>query len=107
AALLPRRTHRRARHIISSVALPFFAFLGFGVVTFTARDLPDPSRQLTRAMGLPVGIATVLHVAVAIGVRGTLPVQEVVASGATAIAVAAQPVLGNAGFWLMSVTALF
>jgi amino acid transporter len=106
-ALLAPSTYPSVRHIISSVALTFFAFLGFGVVTFTARDLPDPSRQLPRAMGLAIGIATVIYVAVAIGVFGTLPVHEVVASGATAIAVAAQPVLGNAGFWLMSVTALF
>jgi L-asparagine transporter-like permease len=34
-------------------------------------------------------------------------VQEVIASGGTALAVAAQPVLGRAGYWLMSVTALF
>ena len=105
--LLAPSTYPSLRQIISSVALTFFAFLGFGVVTFTARDLPDPSRQLPRAMGLAIGIATVIYVAVAIGVFGTLPVHEVVASGATAIAVAAQPVLGNAGFWLMSVTALF
>ena len=38
---------------------------------------------------------------------GTLTVDEVVESGATAIAEAAEPVLGNAGFWLMTVTALF
>jgi amino acid transporter len=31
----------------------------------------------------------------------------VVSSGATALAVAAEPVLGRAGYWLMSVTALF
>jgi len=31
----------------------------------------------------------------------------VIAAGPTAIAVAAQPVLGDAGYWLMSVTALF
>ena len=28
--------------IVASVALTFFAFLGFGVVTFTAKDLADP-----------------------------------------------------------------
>jgi amino acid transporter len=38
------------RDIVSSVALTFFAFLGFGVVTFTAKDLADPSRQLLRAI---------------------------------------------------------
>jgi hypothetical protein len=37
------------RDIVSSVALAFFAFLGFGVVTFTAKDLADASRQLPRA----------------------------------------------------------
>ena len=36
--------------IISSVALTFFAFLGFGIITFTAKDLAKPSRQLPRAM---------------------------------------------------------
>jgi len=93
--------------IVSSVALTFFAFLGFGVVTFTAKDLADPSRQLPRAMFLALGIATVVYVAIAFGVFGTLTVDKVISSGATAIAVAAQPVLGRAGFWLMSVTALF
>src|SRR6185369_13969548 len=41
------------------------------------------------------------------GVYGTLTVDEVIASGGTALAVAAEPVLGSAGYWLMSVTALF
>ena len=95
------------RDIVSSVALTFFAFLGFGVVTFTAKDLADPSRQLPRAIYLALGIATTIYVAVALGVFGTLTVDEVIASGGTALAVAAEPVLGRAGYWLMSVTALF
>jgi amino acid transporter len=95
------------RDIVSSVALTFFAFLGFGVVTFTAKDLANPSRQLPQAVYLALGIATVVYVAVALGVFGTLPVDEVIASGGIALAVAAEPVLGMAGYWLMSVTALF
>jgi amino acid transporter len=95
------------RDIVSSIALTFFAFLGFGVVTFTAKDLADPSRQLPRAIYLALGIATTIYVAVALGVFGTLTVDEVIASGGTALAVAAEPVLGRVGYWLMSVTALF
>jgi amino acid transporter len=95
------------KDIISSVALTFFAFLGFGVITFTAKDLPDPRRQLPRAMFLALGIATVIYVAVSLGVFGTLSVAKVIESGGTALAVAAQPVLGRAGYWLMTVTALF
>jgi amino acid transporter len=95
------------RDIVSSVALTFFAFLGFGVVTFTAKDLADPSRQLPRAIYLALGIATTIYVAVALGVFGTLTADEVISSGGTALAVAAEPTLGRAGYWLMSVTALF
>jgi amino acid transporter len=95
------------RDIVSSVALTFFAFLGFGVVTFTAKDLTNPSRQLPRAIYLALGIATTIYVAVALGVFGTLTVDKVIESGGTALAVAAEPTLGRAGYWLMSVTALF
>jgi amino acid transporter len=95
------------RDIISSVALTFFAFLGFGIITFTAKDLANPSRQLPRAMYLALGIATIIYVAIALGVFGTLTVEQVISSGGTALAVAAEPTLGKAGYWLMSVTALF
>jgi amino acid transporter len=93
--------------IVSSVALTFFAFLGFGIITFTAKDLADPARELPRAVYLALGIATVIYVAVALGVFGTLTVAEVIDSGGTALAVAAEPTLGRAGYWLMTVTALF
>jgi amino acid transporter len=95
------------RDIVSSVALTFFAFLGFGIITFTAKDLERPSYQLPRAMYLALGIATVIYIAVALGVFGTLTAEQVIASGGTALAVAAEPTLGQAGYWLMSVTALF
>ena len=95
------------KDIVASVALTFFAFLGFGVVTFTAKDLADPAHQLPSAIYLALGIATVIYVAVALGVFGTLTVDEVIESGGTAIAVAAEPTLGRAGYWMMTVTALF
>lgn len=105
--LLAPSTYPPFADIVSSVALTFFAFLGFGVVTFTAKDLADPSRQLPRAMYLALGAATAIYLAVSVGVFGTLTVDEVIDSGGTALAVAAEPVLGRAGYWLMTVTALF
>src|SRR5438034_3689529 len=95
------------RDIVSSVALTFFAFLGFGIITCTAKDLAKPSRQLPRAMYVALGIAPVIYIAIALGVFGTLTVDKVISSGGTALAVAAEPALGKAGYWLMSVTALF
>jgi len=106
-SLLAPSKYPPLQDIISSVALTFFAFLGFGIITFTAKDLARPKRQLPRAMYLALGIATVIYVAIALGVFGTLTVDKVISSGGTAIAVAAEPTLGRAGYWLMTVTALF
>ena len=96
----------RVPDIIASVALTFFAFLGFGVITFTAKDLPNPSRQLPRAIYLALAIATTVYVAVSLGVFGTLTADQVVEYGTTAIAEAAKPTLGQAGYVLMVITAL-
>lgn len=107
SALLDPAGYPSVREIIASVALTFFAFLGFGVITFTAKDLPDPSRQLPRAMYLALAIATTVYVAVSLGVFGTLTADQVVAYGTTALAEAAKPTLGQFGFVLMVITALF
>jgi amino acid transporter len=94
------------RSIISSVALTFFAYLGFAVISFAAGDLRDPQRNLPRAMYLALGATTLLYVAIAIGVFGTLTVDEVIHYGPRAIAEAARPTLGEAGYAAMAVAAL-
>lgn len=106
-ALLAPSGYPTLRQISSSVALTFFAFLGFGVITFTAKDLPEPTRQLPRAIYLAIAIATVVYVAISLGVYGTLTVPEVIAAGDTAVAEAAKPTLGDLGFTLMALTAMF
>ena len=106
-SLLAPADYPGPQQIIASVALTFFAFLGFGVITFTARDLPDPRRQLPRAVYLAIGIATTIYVAVSLGVFGTLTADQVVEYGETAIAEAAKPVLGDFGYALIVITAIF
>jgi amino acid transporter len=104
--LLAPSGYPSARSIVSSVALTFFAYLGFAVISFAAGDLRRPERNLPRAMYMALGITTVLYVAIAVGVFGTLTVAEVVHYGPTAIAEAARPALGSAGFTAMSIAAL-
>jgi amino acid transporter len=82
--LLARSTYPPRVDIVASVALTFFAFLGFAVISFTGADLPDPARNLPRAMYLALGITTTLYVLVSLGVFGTLTVQEVIDNGETA-----------------------
>ena len=92
--------------IISSVALTFFAYLGFNVITFAVGDLRDPARNLPRAMYSALGITAVVYVLISLGVFGTLTTAQVVDYGETAIAEAARPALGDAGFTVMAIAAL-
>jgi amino acid transporter len=93
--------------ILASVALTFFAYLGFNVITFTAGDLRDPAHDLPRAMFGALGLTSLTYILIAVCVFGTLTVAEVVKFGETAIAEAARPALGDAGYTLMAVAALF
>ena len=92
--------------IVASVALTFFAYLGFSVITFAAGDMRDPERDLPKAMYRALGVTTILYVLISLGVLGTLSVDETIAYGETAIAEAARPALGDAGFTMMAIAAL-
>jgi amino acid transporter len=94
-------------YIMASVALTFFAYLGFGVISFSGGDIENPKVNMPRAMYISLGFTTVLYVALAIGVFGTLTVDEVIANKDTALAVAALPIFGTAGYTMISISALF
>ena len=67
--------------IVASVALTFFAFLGFSVITFAVGDMRNPASDLPKAMNRALGVTTLVYILVAVSVFGTLTVAEVVAYG--------------------------
>lgn len=93
--------------IFASVALTFFSYLGFGVIAFTGGDLVDAKKNLPRAMYISLGFTILLYVSLALGVFGTLTVEEVIANAETALAVAALPIFGAIGYTMISIAALF
>ena len=76
------------------------------MITFAAGDLRNPARELPLAMYAALGVTTVLYVLISLGVFGTLTVEEAIGYGETAIAEAARPALGEAGFTMMAIAAL-
>jgi len=93
-------------NIFYSLAVTFFAFEGFRVITNTAEDMPDPARTLPRAMMAAVVIVMLLYVAISFSVFGNLPVAKVIAARDFALAQAALPVFGQVGFTVVTITAL-
>ena len=106
-ALLDPAGYPPMRQVLASVALTFFAYLGFGVISFSGGDIKDPNKNMPRAMYISLGFVLLLYVALALGVFGTLTVEEVIANADTALAVAALPIFGDFGYTMISIAALF
>lgn len=104
--LLSPEHYPPAGDIFFSLAITFFAFEGFRVITNTAEDMPDPSRTLPRAIMAAIVVVMLLYVAIAFAVFGNLPVDKVIEARDFALAEAALPIFGKAGFAVVAATAL-
>ena len=96
-------------HLVAAVyaaTLFFLSYTGFGLVTNASEDIENPQRNVPRAIYLSLLIATIVYVSVAIVAIGTTPVEELVKAKEYALAEAAKPVLGEAGFALVGLGAL-
>jgi amino acid transporter len=92
--------------VLFSLAITFFAYEGFRIITNAAEDMPDPARTLPRAIMTSILLVMVLYVAVSLAVFGNLSADEVVKAQDYALAEAARPIFGAAGFTIMALAAL-
>ncbi len=84
----------------------FVAYEGFELIANSAEDVREPGRTLPRALYASVLFVTVLYVSIATVAVGRLAPAEIVAARDYALAEAARPFLGQAGFTLIAVAAL-
>ncbi len=93
-------------NVFSSIALTFFAFEGFRVITNTAEDMENPQTTMLKAMMIAIGLVMLLYVAVTFAVFGNLSLSEIVQAQDYALAEAAKPAFGDLGFTIMAIAAL-
>ena len=84
----------------------FLAYEGFELIANTAHDVRDVARTLPRAYFTAVGFVLALYVLVSLVTVGNLPVDTIVAAKDYALAEAARPFLGQAGFTLIAIAAM-
>ena len=94
------------KNIFSALALTFFAYAGFSVITNTAEDMQDPSKEIIKAMMIAISLVMVLYIAVTFAVFGNLPLDEIIKAKDYALAEAAKPAFGETGFKIMAIAAL-
>lgn len=92
--------------IVTAAGMLFVGYEGFGLVTNAAANMTRPRRELPRAIYGSVAIVMAIYVLVALAVVTNVPLAVLHRLGDSALAVAARPSLGEAGFRLVAVAAL-
>lgn len=96
-----------ATTIALSFGVTFLAFEGFGLITNAAGAMQNPNRDLPKSIYLAIGVTIIIYVLVALTTFGNLTSEQVASNKEYALAAAAKPALGQIGFAIMGVAALF
>ncbi len=96
-----------AKSVLFGAGVLFIGYEGFGLVTNAAADMRDPKKMLPQALYTSVILVIAIYLAVAVTVTGTLSDYEIEQARDYALAAAAKPFLGEFGFRLIAVAALF
>ncbi len=93
--------------ILFGAGVLFIGYEGFGLVTNAAANMQNPQKLLPRALYTAVLLVIALYLVVAVTVTGNLTNAEIARASDYALAEAAKPFLGDFGFHLIAVAALF
>jgi len=95
------------KSVLFGAGVLFIGYEGFGLITNAAADMREPRKLLPRALYISVILVIALYLAVSLTVTGNLSDYEIEQSKDYALAEAAKPFLGQSGFRLIAIAALF
>ncbi|HHI92976.1 MAG TPA: amino acid permease [Gammaproteobacteria bacterium] len=93
--------------VLMGAALIFVAYEGFELIPNAVNEMDDPQRNLVRAIMWSIVITIIIYITVSLVAVGNLLPEQVVRYKEYALAMAAKPFLGEAGFLLIGLAALF
>lgn len=92
--------------VFVSGALVFVVFEGFQLITNAVQEIDNPARNVPRGIYGSIVVTSTLYLALSFVAVGSMPPEQLVAAKEYALAVAAQPALGDAGRVLVALAAL-
>ncbi len=92
--------------VLYAGTLIFLGYEGFELIANASEDARAPERTLPRAFGIAIGAVIALYVVVAFVAVGNLTHEQIVRQRDYALAAAARPFFGAAGFKLIALAAI-
>ncbi len=93
--------------LLNASIIFFLSYMGFGLITNASENIKNPERNVPLGIYLSIIIVMFIYVSIALVTIGNLPIPEIIKAQENALAVAARPFLGNFGFALVTIGALF
>lgn len=93
--------------VLFGAGVLFIGYEGFGLVANAAGNMATPAKTLPKALYISVFSVAAIYVVVSIAVIGNLTISQISGARDYALAEAAKPFLGQLGFKLISIAALF
>jgi len=103
----PEFDYKHSSGLINASVIFFLSYMGFGLITNASENLKNPRKNVPRAIYSSIFIVIVIYVLISVVTLGNLPLAQVVEAKENALAMAAKPFLGQFGFLLISIGALF
>jgi amino acid transporter len=92
--------------MLGSLALTYFAYTGFAVISNSVEDMENPARDLPRAMYATIGIVMVLYVGLALATTVAVSHDQLVSSGPMLLVEAARTAFGDIAFTILLLSAI-
>jgi len=90
-----------------AASILFLSYMGFGLITNASENMEDPEKNVPRAIYISIAIVAFVYISVAVVALGNLGVEGLIRAKEYALAEAARPFLGEMGFVLVAIGALF
>lgn len=93
--------------IFYAASVLFLTYMGFGLITNASENIENPEKTVPKAIYISIAIVSFVYVSVALTAIGNLGVEGLIKAKEYALAEASKPFLGEFGFVLVSLGALF
>ncbi|MEO9229913.1 MAG: APC family permease [Devosia sp.] len=100
------QAHSGLTSVIGCVGLTFLAYAGYSVMANAAGSVTKPKRTIPAAIYLAIGAVIVLYTGLAVVVLASVTPAQLAANSDVAVAEAARPLFGSAGYVIVSIGAL-
>ncbi len=93
--------------LLNASIIFFLSYMGFGLITNASENIENPTKNVPLAIFISILFVMIFYILISLVTIGNLPLSDIIKAQENALAIAAKPFLGNFGFILITIGALF